>query len=173
MPKKTRKLIPEIGDLNLAPIMNLMVTLIPMLLLSAAFLELVVLETSLPVYNQSAQEQEQKIEKPKLGLTVVIKDEGFSIGGQGGMLKLEDGSSTISKLSDGTYDFLSLSRALFSIKEKYPDEWSVIIVPEYTTSFDVIISTMDSTREYTLFSETGQALHKTMFPNVILGGGVI
>ena len=173
MPKKNRKGIPGMGDLNLAPIMNLMVTLIPMLLLSTAFLELVILETTLPVFSDNPQKQEQKLEKPKLGLTVVIKDEGFSIGGQGGMLKLADGRSTIAKLSDGAYDYLSLSNALFGIKEKYPDEWSVIIVPEYTTEFETIVLTMDSVREYIMFDDVGKARRKTMFPNVILGGGII
>jgi len=172
--KKARKLIQEMGELNLAPIMNLMVTLIPLLLISAAFLEIVVLETSLPVFSEPQEAKVlEKLEKPKLGLTLVIKEDGFSLGGQGGMLKLEDGSSTIPKLSNGTYDYISLSSVLYKIKEQYPDEWSIIIVPDFSTTFEVIVDAMDASREIPLLQEELNLKTKVLFPNVIIGGGII
>jgi len=172
--KKARRIIETMGDLNLAPIMNLMVTLIPMLLISASFLELVVLETSLPVYNEPQEVKvTEKLEKPKLGLTLVIKEEGFSLGGQGGMLNLGDGSSTIPRLSNGAYDYLSLSNVLLRVKEQYPDEWTVVIVPEFTTTFEVIVETMDAARDIPIMQD-GEGLRlRSLFPNVILGGGII
>lgn len=170
---RNRKIQASMPDLNLAPIMNLMVVLIPMLLLSVSFIEIVILETTLPVYSDYKQQiEEQKAEKPKLGLSIVIKDDGFTLAGQGGILKQADGSSNIPKLSDGTYDYLTLSNVLLKIKEEYPDEWSVILVPEYDTKFEIIVLTMDAAREY-VFPDASTEKTKTMFPNVVIGGGII
>lgn len=169
---KSKKPMSSMPDLNLAPIMNLMVVLIPMLLLSVSFIEIVILETTLPVYSDYKEQIEQKAEKPKLGLSIVIKDDGFTIAGQGGIMKQEDGSSNIPRLSDRTYDYLTLSNVLLKIKEQYPDEWSVIIVPEFNTKFDIIISTMDAAREY-VYPDDSADKAKIMFPNVVIGGGII
>jgi biopolymer transport protein ExbD len=172
--KKAKRIIETMGDLDLAPIMNLMVTLIPMLLISAAFLELVIVETSLPVYGQTEQvKPQEKLEKPKLGLTLLIKEDGFSLGGQGGMLNIGDGRSTIPKLTDNTYDYITLTNVLYKIKEQYPDEWSIIIVPEFSSTFEVIVGAMDASREATIFDDNNVASKKVLFPNVIIGGGVI
>ncbi|MBN1113724.1 MAG: biopolymer transporter ExbD [Oligoflexia bacterium] len=171
---KRGKGIPEMGELNLAPIMNLMVTLIPILLLSASFFEIVLLDTSLPVFkDQEQQMQEEDQEKPRLGLTVAIADEGFVVGGQGGLMEISQGNNIISKLGNGDLDYTTLSVKLYEIKQRFPDEWSVIIVPEKTTPFGDIVHTMDAVREFVIVDEAGMAIKKMMFPNVVIGGGIL
>ena len=167
--KDRRKGIPKMGDLNLAPMMNLMVTLIPLLLLSASFMELVVLNTSLPIYGSVGEPEE----KPRLGLTIAITDRGFVIAGQGGLLKVEEKDNIIGRTPRGDYDYITLSEKLFEIKNSFPDEQSVIIVPEAGTKFEAIISTMDASREYMVVEPEGVMKRKIMFPNVVLGGGIL
>jgi biopolymer transport protein ExbD len=171
------KKLPEMGELNLAPIMNLMVTLIPMLLLSISFIELVLLETSLPVFSNNQQQLEEEInkkkEKPKLGLTIAITEEGFIIGGQGGLLRGLNQDPLIARRTGGEYDYVSLSDKLIDIKSKFPDEWSVIIVPDAEVKFDVIVSTMDASREHNVIDTSGKKARKLLFPNVVIGGGVM
>lgn len=144
--------------------------------LSVASVNLALLDANLPAFaNQADQEKEEKKEeKPKLGLTVVVTDQGFVLGGQGGLLGSEGETPSIPKLSNGKYDFETLSQKLYDIKIKFPDEWSVILVPASETMFDDIIHTMDSLREYVVIDpQTKVKTKKIMFPNVSLGGGIL
>ena len=166
---RNKKLQTEAEELNLAPIMNLMVTLIPMLLLSVSFIKLVILNTTLPAYASSGTtNQSSKIE---LNLTVAITDAGFTVGGAGGIIG--NGNNTIAKLEDGSYDLKTLSELLKKIKDAHPEEWNITIVPEITTKYGTIIKVMDTAREYTAVSKDGKLVSHLLFPNIAIGGGII
>jgi biopolymer transport protein ExbD len=172
--KGRKNRIPEFRNLNLVPLLDFIVAVIPVLLLSVNFLEYVVLDTSLPVYSSATSaETGDKNDQPKLGLSVAITEEGFIIVGQGGMLNVNGKKPLINKSTDGAYDYSKLGDALFEIKNNYPDEWSVVIIPEADTRFEDIVATMDAARERLLFDQNGEVTRKTMFPNVVIGGGVI
>jgi len=166
-----RKKIPPLKNLNLTPLLDFVVAVIPVLLLSVNFLEYVVLDTSLPVYSDdpTAESSIEKDKQPKLGLSVAITDEGFIIAGQGGILNADGKGTLIRKMTNGSYDYLTLSDKLLDIKNKYPDEWSLIIIPEATTRFEDIVSTMDASRERLSKGEG----RRVMFPNIVLGGGIL
>ncbi|MEI6079693.1 MAG: biopolymer transporter ExbD [bacterium] len=168
-----KKRIPEFRNLNLTPLLDFIVAVIPVLLLSVNFLEYVALDTSLPIYSEDVQAEHSKENQPKLGLSVAITEEGFLIAGQGGVLNISGKNFLIRKTSNGLYDYSSLSDKLLDIKKTYPDEWSIIIIPEATTRFEEIVSTMDATREHLSTNSLGHISRKTMFPNVTLGGGVL
>jgi biopolymer transport protein ExbD len=169
-----RKRVPEFRNLNLVPLLDFIVAVIPVLLLSVNFLEYVVLDTSLPAYSEDAYvETSGKDEQPKIGLSIAITEQGFVIAGQGGLLNTNGKSPLISRMSDGSYDYATLGDRLFEIKNNYPDEWSVIIIPESTTRFDDIVGTMDAARERLSIDHDGKAARKTMFPNIVLGGGIL
>ena len=170
----SRKKIPAFRNLNLTPLLDFVVAVIPVLLLSVNFLEYVVLDTSLPIYSDDPNvETAAKDKQPKLGLSVAITEEGFVIAGQGGVLNADGKGTLIRKTIGGTYDYLELSNKLLEIKNSYPDEWSVIIIPEGTTKFEDIIATMDASRERLSASTKGSSTRRVMFPNVVLGGGVL
>lgn len=169
-----RKKIPVFRNLNLTPLLDFIVAVIPVLLLSVNFLEYVVLDTSLPVYSDDPSvDLNNKENQPKLGLTVAITEEGFVIAGQGGLLNTEGKGTLIKKTTNGTYDYLELSNKLLEVKNNYPDEWSIIIIPEATTRFEDIVSTMDASREIVSTTGKGKTSRRVMFPNVVIGGGVI
>ncbi|MEI6092807.1 MAG: biopolymer transporter ExbD [bacterium] len=167
------KKISEFKNLNLTPLLDFVVAVIPVLLLSVNFLEYVVLDTSLPVFTDEAAIQSKRENQEKLGLSVAITDAGFVIAGQGGLLNQGGQGTLIKRTTGGAYDYTELGNRLLEIKSKYPEEWTVIIIPEASTKFDDIVTTMDISREHLATNNRGELTRKVMFPNVVIGGGVI
>lgn len=81
----------ESSEMDLKPFMNLMVVLIPMLLLSAEFAKIAVIDLKLPE-NRGSQTKEavkkapRKDESDKLLLTAIITDSVVTLGAKGGFL---------------------------------------------------------------------------------------
>jgi len=177
----------ESEEPNLIPIMNLMVILIPMLLLNYHFINLAMLNTSLPATGEGGGEQQEKKkdEKPKLNLTVSITLKGFTLAGAGGVLVKKDGP-TIPVIGDNeeeqwkNFDYKKLNDMLLDIKKKYPYEKDIIIMPAPKVDYQTIISTMDAVRKVRNddFSEDvnkdGKAneLDKVLFPGVNISPGI-
>jgi biopolymer transport protein ExbD len=77
----------ELVELNLAPIMNLVMILIPLLLLSVVFEQMGVINVSAPKLSVGPETQEPKEdEKPPLQLTIGISTSGFTIAATGSKL---------------------------------------------------------------------------------------
>ncbi len=168
-----RKKVAALRNVNLVPLLDFIVAVIPVLLLSVSFTEYVILDASLPAFTEETsfidtQDQEQK----KLGLTIAITTDGFVLGGTGGLLSV-DGAGTLIKKKNGLYDYELLNTKLLEVKKNYPNEWSIIIVPDSKTRFEEIIQTMDASRERKEIDRNGNMKKTTMFPNVVLGGGVV
>lgn len=172
MPSKRKKKVTALRNVNLVPLLDFIVAVIPVLLLSVSFTEYVILDASLPAFADDSIVQENDPNNKKLGLTVAMTDEGFVLGGTGGLLAVE-GTGTLIKKNNGKYDYQKLNDKLAEIKSNYPQEWSIIIVPQSDTRFEEIIMTMDSSREKMDFATNGEMKKKVMFPNVVLGGGVL
>ena len=170
--KRRKKRIQSFNNVNLTPLLDFIVAVIPVLLLSVSFTEYVILDASLPAFA-NAEETSTMDNAEKLELSVAITEDGFVIGGRGGLLKVNGGETLIKRKSDGSYDYISLSKKMFEIKNNFPKEWTVIIVPESSTKFDSIVRTMDATREYATVDAVGMIKKKTLFPDVVLGGGII
>ena len=49
----------------------------------------------------------------------------------------------------------------------------MIIVPESDTKFETLISTMDATREFVVVDDSGKMQKTVLFPDVVLGGGIL
>lgn len=159
---------------DLTPIMNLMVVLIPLLLTSAEFIKIGIIELNLPpaagpVQTSLQQPQEKKL---TLDLTVSITERGFYVSSALAVLRGQQGEPTIPLLPDGSYDFDGLSQKLLEIKEKaaekYPDLENVIIQAEPNLHYQILVSTMDAAR----------SIHKDehriiLFPQVSLSAGII
>jgi len=164
----------ESTELNLTPIMNLMVVLIPLLLSSAQFIKIGIIELNLP---PSAGAASSMAEKPKekertLDLTVSITNRGFYVSNAlVGVQNLKDNGPTIPLDANGQYDFQELSRQMYEIKkkvgDKFPDSDIIVIQAEGNISYQILVSTMDATRSITLEE------HKiALFPHVSLSAGI-
>lgn len=161
----------SVTELNLTPIMNLVLMLIPALLITAAFVEITVINVSAPQIGGGAPaEPQEKPDKPPLNLTIVLTDQGFTIAGSGGVLGQEQADPnaakgpTIPKVGAGDYDWASLTKKLVEIKDAFPEETKVIINAEPDIKFEFLVGTMDAARE--------TSDHRELFPDVILSAGI-
>jgi biopolymer transport protein ExbD len=174
-PSKRSRRPQESADPNLTPVMNLMVVLIPLLLSSAQFIKLGMIELNLPPAASGNLEQGQmpkEVEK-KLDLTLTITDEGFYLASSIAVARGENGEGpTIPVLESGKFNYEELTRALVKIKKKatgvFKDTDQIIIVAEPEINYQTVISTMDASRQ---FKENGNYL--PLFPSVALSATVM
>lgn len=170
MARKKKKFDPGDHNLNLIPIMNLVLMLIPAILITASFVEITVINVSAPQIGGGAPVEQEKPEKPPLNLTIVLTDQGFTIAGSGGVLGQEAADPnaakgpTIPKTGDGKYDWESLTKKLVEIKDAFPEETKVIINAEPDIKYEFLVGTMDAARE--------TKDRRELFPDVVLSAGI-
>lgn len=125
------------ADLDLLPLMNLFIAIIPMLLLSAVFVHLAAIELNLPPTLDASQSGE---EKESLALAVTIRDRQYVVEGRGiatQVIPREDADLAAVKLAD----------VLVAISRDHPDNEDVMIISQNDTRYDDIIQVMDVSRD--------------------------
>lgn len=156
MRRKHRRLQSE-ADLDITPFMNLMIVLVPVLLLNMVFAHTSVLELNFPTGDSLSSEQ-----KEELQIQVVIYDNRLVVAdNQGGVIK------TIPE-SDNGYDFGLLKDVMKELKSRVPDKKDVIIMPSSTTSYQTLVSVMDTVRSYEAVV-AGDVVEAELFPQISLG----
>ena len=165
----------ELVHTNITPMMNLMVVLIPLLLTSAEFVRLGIIELNLPP-AALGPEGEMLAELPqeelkRLDLTVTITDRGFFISSSMAVLGGQEAGEPSIPLIEGVYDFRGLSNKLYEIKtkakDKFPDSNQIIIMAELDIDYQTVISTMDASRAIRI----GNRIEE-LFPEVSLSAGI-
>jgi len=162
--------------LDIRPVLNLMVVLIPVLLYSAEFVKLSIRELNLPPAGSSDkgnQDNELAEQEKRFQLTVIISKRGFYIGNQAGYLTGEANTAAdpaISILEDGSYDYNKLKEQLIEIKDKikdqgFVDEKSIIISAEADIEYKHIIKLMD----YISLYEDAEGNQQELFPQINIG----
>lgn len=178
--------IEDAEELNLLPIMNLMTILIPMLLMSAQFVSLAVIDSTLPAISNvnsapsEAQPEEQKPDEQPLMLTVFIASDGFTIAGNDpDLMPPADGSGAAAQnkvpctgecATPDSYDYKGLTAKLGAIKGRHVKEENVILVPSPKLPYEVLVRVMDAAREDTV-NRTADGKAKSLFPYVVIAGG--
>lgn len=160
-------------ELNLTPIMNLFVALIPFLLLSAVFFHLRIIKGSVP----AATEGQTDIAKGEDMVTMTVQidpDEGFHISASSSTLPpaiVNPLAKTIKRKS-GQYDFVSLSQYMRTIKRKWDKSDTVIIVADPRVKYKELVKTMDAAREIKIEVDVGGGKKREqrymMFPRVVV-----
>ncbi len=142
------------ADLNIMPVMNLFLILVPFLLVTATFVELAVLDISLPEMQasnrQTQQHQQAQERKPAVLNLLAIRENG---------IELKSPTFTFGLIPRRTegYDYNLLKSYLAQVKQKFPDAVDVVIAPEDNIRYQVVIDIMDRCRE-------------AGFPNVSISG---
>ncbi len=171
-------------DLNLTPIMNLVTILIPFLIMAAQFVHLAVIDSTLPAIGPPTEQDPD--EKPPLNLSLALTEKGVMVLGADAVLHPEGAPEkpaegeeilpTVPCKSGGTctdaedYDWPQLIKILGEIKDQYPDDENVIIVPGHRIRYEVIVMAMDASREDKgNLGEDGTA--RILFPYVVIAGG--
>jgi len=127
------------AELNITPVMNIFVILIPFLLLTATFVKIAIIEFSLPSLQQKGNVNLQDLKNLTV-LVVGIKPEGFEI-------KTSERTYPLIGNRDGRFDYASLYARLKEIKDRYPDLKDVIISPAPNIRYQIIVKVLDNCRE--------------------------
>jgi biopolymer transport protein ExbD len=139
-------------DLQMTPIMNVFLILVPFLLLTASFVKLAILEMSLPSLNQNTSSVTQASEekKPLVLNMLAVRQNGFE-------LKSPTFNFPFIMKKGEQYDFEQLQASLRQIKDKFPDSEDMVIQPEDVIKYDDVVKVMDRCRE-------------SGFPNISISG---
>ncbi|GAB4174030.1 MAG: hypothetical protein Kow00108_08920 [Calditrichia bacterium] len=157
-PSMRRIIQVEEMSLDIKPVMNLMVVLIPLLLAGSEFTKLAIKELNLPPAKSGAGagqgDETPKEDKKLLGLKIIITDQGFTIANDVMVIPgAEEGKPTVPLLPDGTYDYKTLKEKLIEIKEKvagkgFEDENMAILSAEPQIEYQILIKVMDYIEVY-------------------------
>ena len=131
-------------ELDLAPLLAVMVKLVPVLLISSAFVQMSVIETELPQVVSEAIQREDKNEKPttisleingKDGIQVVVTD------GKG-----KEAVEAL-PLKNGTFDYPALHQKLVAVKKAHPEIFKISVNPDKRVMYDDMVKIMDEARQ--------------------------
>lgn len=136
---------PEVGfELDLIPVLSLVVHLVPMLLLSVRFTALTEVNVKGPLLPtlpapgpEAYEEQREKV------VSVQITAQGFVVNGSG---EADPRIPCKGICTPETYDYATLNRSMIAAKRLHPDETRVVIAPDPAIPFEILIGVMDATR---------------------------
>lgn len=155
----------ETEDLNLIPVMNLFMVLIPFLLMGAAFFHVAVIPTSTPSHTPGESDV------PKTPTTVsaslVIKPDRFTLSFSSTNLTPEqiDDLSREWMIEDGKLPTEELHDYLITIKKKYPESTTLVVLPHSKLAYQQLVQVLDRTREYESGTKkNGEKAYKELFP---------
>lgn len=162
--KKKKTVSTEIEDLNLVPIMNLVVCLIPMVLVGMSLVKIGVINVNAPRFGMGQAEPSDDEDKP-LGLTIAIAEDGFRLTATGADINAELGEvpaappsadpaaaglppapGVFIPKSGDVYNYTELYNKLVKLKDNHPDESIVNLTADAKTHFKFVIKVMDSMR---------------------------
>ncbi|MBN2364953.1 MAG: hypothetical protein EH225_02310 [Calditrichaeota bacterium] len=179
--RRTRKI--EEMKLDIKPVMNLMVVLIPLLLAGSVWTKLAIKQLNLPPKTagggNAEMDKPMELEK-RVGLNVIISKKGFYIGSASGFLQMgaeskEEGAPpTIPLNEDGSLNYEELRKKLIEVKEKvletdFSDKSAIILTAEADIPYKYVIKTMDHVTFY--FDDQNDV--QELFPQIIIGQVVI
>jgi biopolymer transport protein ExbD len=154
----------EDDEIELVPIMNMFLVLIPFLLLSASFFHIKAINTSVPVMSSSDSRTSTTPQKSNAKVTVIVefKESVLLVSAMSSDLTYNELSKLETELpakNQKEYPLNDLADHLRYIKGMYPKSDTLILVPDTTVVYGTLIETMDAAR-----SKNSQEL----FPNVVL-----
>ena len=172
-------------ELDITAFMNLMIVLVPVLLLGMVFSQITVLDLKLPEAAAGGAAGDKKMQ-----LELIIREEEMQVNyPQGVLLKRiprtypEPPAANDDTVSEAVekgpaidairhYDFKLLSLVLQEVKrqlrEKESDNRAITILSEPDTSYQTIISTMDTVRSYKAVVAVS-VVDAELFPQVSFG----
>jgi biopolymer transport protein ExbD len=142
-------------DLDMTPMMNMLIILISFLVTMVVFTQLAVIKFNLPSAGGEGTEAAQPDTaqaKQEVDITLVISESGFQIVGEGSK------KDPIPKGPKG-YDFKALGESMERLHSEYPGAESVVMLIDTSVIYQDIVDAMDVCRG-------------KRFPNVLLSGGV-
>jgi biopolymer transport protein ExbD len=144
------------NDLNIVPMIDMMVILVFFLIFTAVFSKTAVLELNLPAPNSTAPDLPEGLQ-----LEVIVRPDRIEVSDRKtGILR------SLPNTAEG-YDLAGLSDFLRAIKAKFPDKTdsSVLLTPEIP--YDMLVQVMDAVRVWEV--EDGTYRKAELFPDISVG----
>ena len=141
--RRRRKSLSVNTDLKLMPLMNIIIALIPMLLLSAVFLEVKVIETTLP-RNADASAAAAEPDAPPLDLAVHVRKAAYVVEGRGVEPQVLPRRPDRRMPDDASME--RLTQVLRTLAATRPGTTEVRIVADARTHYQEVIGLMDAAR---------------------------
>jgi biopolymer transport protein ExbD len=162
---KARRYPDDDTELNMIPIMNIFLVIIPFLLTSISFFHIKAISTSVPVMADSSQ---QSVNSQKIKLTVIVELQKRSmklsaISDELAPAALSQFEQTFDFPHNGVYPLRELNEYLQSLKHQHPHSDTLILIPDEGVRYESIIQAMDAARTFN---------SKSLFPNVVLSGSL-
>ena len=131
------------SDLNLMPLMNIIIVLIPMLLLSAVFIDIRAIDMSSP---QALVPAQQPADAP-LDVAVLIADGAYVVAVDGQPVRtVPRPGGTAGAGAPGEAATTALTQALSEVAAQHPDTHDVRIVAGPTIRYEEIVALIDIAR---------------------------
>jgi len=148
-------------DIDMVPIMNMFLVLIPFLLSSASFFDINAIHTSVPVKQTTTQSVDPQNEFATVIPVLEMLPHAIVMYALSDQLDARDLSKwdLSFKKKDDSYPLADIQGYLERIKEQYPKSDTILVIPDENILYETIIHTMDIARNTT---------EKQLFPNVVL-----
>jgi biopolymer transport protein ExbD len=159
----------EDTELNIVPIMNMFMVLIPFLLMSASFFQIKAINTSVPIHSSRPQEKESSPDKDmvhKLTVILELKENTVKVSALSDALSPEILAGLEAEFTHGAGQELSVALIadhLRKLKTEYPLSDTMLLIPDEAISYNEIIQAMDCARRYH---------EEVLFPNVVLSASL-
>jgi len=126
-------------DIDVTPVMNMFIILIPFLVSMAVFTHLSIIEFSLPPNVGTGLDDSKG--KPKLKPTVVVSPDGLLVTLGDTML------DSLGITTSGEFDFPALRTTLVDVRTRLEEKEELIIASRDTITFNTLVKVMDVGRE--------------------------
>lgn len=162
-------------ELNLAPMLDIIVSIVPMLLMSVAFVHITIVDTPVPQAVEKAMAAADEKKDQVLITLAVSKTSGFRFTV---VDKGETKETTIGLANGKDLDLDGLYKETIALKKQYPDVFRLELLPEETVPLNEIVSVMDKVRTIApndakvTFTDvdTGKPTETNLvFPDVVFG----
>lgn len=162
-------------ELNLAPMLDIIVSIVPMLLLSVAFVHVTVIETPIPQAVERAIAAANEKNKDVVQVTLSVSKSGgfrFTVIDKG------QTKETHVALRGADLDLEGLHKETLALKRTYPDVFRLELHPEENVPLNDIVAVLDSIRTIgkgepkVTFNdvESGKPIETNLlFPDVVFG----
>ena len=145
------------NDLNIVPMLDVMVILAFFLIFTAVFSKTSILEVHLPGPGAQAAPQ-----APTLELEVIVRRGGVEVADRNvGVLETVPATPT-------GQDVVRLSEYLDGIKDRFPGKTSATLLVAEDVDYDTIVQVMDAVR-VRQSNEGGRVVRRELFPQIALG----
>ena len=160
-------------ELNLAPLLDIIVSIVPMLLLSVVFVQITMVETPIPQAVQRTMANQDKKDETQITLGI-SKTSGFqvTVDSHGSAKQMSIG------LNKNKLDYYALHIQMLMLKHQYPNSFRLELHPEENVDLKDLVAVMDKIRNrsksdpkiYFKDSKTGKDVETDLiFPDVVFG----